>query len=463
MPRPARSLLSALLPLGLCLGLAAISATGLAADPAPAAPADLLQQGVTALQEKRVDEAVTLLGQCVKADPQSARCWWELGWAYYVKRDWPAVIRAWTEVQRLDPAWPDLEKNLAQARSMAVDGSQMDSLRAAAPATFPAATGAAIRLRAVGDLMIGTDFPAGALPPDDGAGAFAKVKTLLQDADITFGNLEGPLCDGGQTTKCGPDSKPGSCYAFRTPTRYAKYYKEAGFDLLSTANNHAGDFGAECRLQTEAALDGQGIRYSGRLGVIASTTANNKKIAMIGFATYAPTYDLNQTAEAVALIKAQAATHDIVIVSFHGGAEGSRAIRVPSGAETFYGENRGDLRMFTHAAIDAGADIVLGHGPHVLRGMELYKNRLIAYSLGNFATYGRFNLSGNQGIGLILEASLGADGAFMGGKLIGTRQEGQGIPVPDPKNAAADLVRLLTTQDFSQYGIKVAQDGSIGR
>ena len=98
-------------------------------------------------------------------------------------------------------------------------------------------------------------------------------------------------------------------------------------------------------------------------------------------------------------------THDIVIVSFHGGAEGSKALHVPYGQETFYGENRGHLREFTHTVIDAGADLVWGHGPHVLRGMEVYKDRLIAYSLGNFATYGRFNTRGQQGLGVCSKPS----------------------------------------------------------
>ena len=145
------------------------------------------------------------------------------------------------------------------------------------------------------------------------------------------------------------------------------------------------------------------------------------------------------------------------------GAEGSGAIRVPSGRESFYGEDRGDLRVFTHAVVDAGADLVLGHGPHVLRGMEVYKDRLIAYSLGNFATYGRFSLSGNQGIGVILDVTLAPDGRFDAGKLIGTRQVGQGVPRLDPANAAANLIRTLIASDFPEHGPRIEQDGSIGR
>ena len=148
-------------------------------------------------------------------------------------------------------------------------------------------------------------------------------------------------------------------------------------------------------------------------------------------------------------------------MSFHGGAEGNKALHVPHGKETFYGENRGDLRTFTHMAIDAGADLVLGHGPHVLRAMEVYNGRLIAYSLGNFATYGRFNLSGNLGIGAVLEVELSKDGEFLGGKLLPTAQEGRGRPVRDSKARAVDLVRMLSKKDFPKRHVRVAKDGSL--
>ena len=102
-----------------------------------------------------------------------------------------------------------------------------------------------------------------------------------------------------------------------------------------------------------------------------------------------------------------------MIVGFHGGAEGATHQHVLEGDETFLGEDRGDLRRFTHAAIDAGADLVLGSGPHVVRAMEIYKGKLIAYSLGNFATYGPFNLNAENGLTLVLEAHLAPDGTFL--------------------------------------------------
>jgi poly-gamma-glutamate capsule biosynthesis protein CapA/YwtB (metallophosphatase superfamily) len=245
------------------------------------------------------------------------------------------------------------------------------------------------------------------------------------------------------------------------PGHYAVYFKDAGFDMVSTANNHSGDFGEVCRAQTEALLDAQGIAHSGRPGDIARLSVKGLKLAMIAFHTSAATHDVRDIDTARALVRSLTASHDIIIVSFHGGAEGARAIHLPQGRETFYGEDRGDLRQFSHAVIDAGADLVLGHGPHVLRGMEVYKERLIAYSLGNFATYGRFTLRGPNGLGLVLEATLSPDGRFLAGQLHPTKQVGAGTPTPDPEGAAIDMVRMLSGSDFQNTGILVAQDGSI--
>jgi poly-gamma-glutamate capsule biosynthesis protein CapA/YwtB (metallophosphatase superfamily) len=310
--------------------------------------------------------------------------------------------------------------------------------------------------------MISTDFPSGVINPEIDA-TFTDVQSWLTDADITFGNLEGPVCDTGKTTKCKPDSKPGSCYAFRTPSTYMPLYKAAGFDVMSTANNHASDFGQACRTETEAHLDAQGIAHTGRPGDIATVTANGLKVAFIGFHTSRNSHYVNDHEKASLLVKAVDQEHDLVVVSFHGGAEGSKALHVPHGTEKFYGENRGNLREFTHTVIDAGADLVLGHGPHVLRGMEVYNDRLIAYSLGNFATYGRFNLSGNLGVGAVLEVIMDKDGLFVSGTVLPTKQKGEGIPVKDPDGKAIDLLRTLSTDDFPSTAVRVAQDGALAR
>ncbi len=316
---------------------------------------------------------------------------------------------------------------------------------AAAPEPF-------LRLRAVGDIMLGTTVPEGKLPPDDGAKLLEGVTALLQDADLTFANLEGPLCDSGTSSKC---RKGGNCFAFRTPTAYGKYLEAAGIDLGSTANNHSGDFGEGCRRETEATLDAHHLAWSGPPGSIAHVTARGKKVALIAFHTSGSCNDVNDLPTAVKLVQQAKKENDLVIVSFHGGAEGTNATRVKDGAERYLGENRGDLKTFTHGVIDAGADLVLGHGPHVVRGMEIYKERLIAYSLGNFATYGRFDLSGALGFTVLLEVSLAEDGRFAGGKLVSTRQEGKGVPFPDEANRGARLVRQLTQLDFPKTGVRI--------
>lgn len=447
-----------------------LASLALAGDPltnAAAVPTNAdLDAGLIALKEKRADDAVTALKRCVGSDPIGVQCHWQLGWAYWLRNDWEAVVREWEAVAAINPAYESVQTQLAAARGQLEVRRLAASSRAKAPATFKseAPSGASIRLRAVGDMMIGTAFPEGALPPNGGADSFASVRDLLRDADTTFGNLEGPLCDlEAPSLKCKPDATPGSCYAFRSPTAYVRWYEDAGFDVVSTANNHAVDFGEECRLQTEQALTKANILYSGRPGTIARWEKNGLKLALIGFHTSTSGHLLTDTDTAVALVKGLTAEADIVIVSFHGGAEGSKATRVPVGGEKFYGEDRGDLRVFTHAVVDAGADLVLGHGPHVLRGMELYQGRLIAYSLGNFATYGRFNLSGNQGIGAILDVTLQKDGGFVNGRILGTRQLGQGVPAPDAENAAADLLRVLSEQDFPGSNVRIAQDGTLSR
>lgn len=458
-----------LLAASLSSFLAWAAPAALAAEPEgpPPGPAhDAWERGIAALGDKDAAGARAAFEQCLAVAPAELSCRWELGWAAWIADDWAGVVAAWEAVAAADPTYATVAKQLPVARANLETAAAAARAREGAPATVPRPTGAlapVIRLRFVGDMMIGSAFPEGVLPPDDGAGAFAEVAALLRDADATIGNLEGPLCDTDEPSdKCKEGAAPGSCYAFRSPVRYAPYYKDAGFDALSTANNHAGDFGDACRLQTEAALDAQGIRWSGRPGTTAEWEVGGRKIGFVAFHTNMACNYLNDPAGVAALVGEVASRTDFVIVMFHGGAEGSKALHVPVGGETFYGEDRGDLRAFARGAIDAGADVVVGAGPHVLRGMETYRDRLVAYSLGNFATYGRFNLSGNMGLGAILEVELAADGRFSAGRILGTRQVGEGLVRPDPANAAADLVRSLTLADFAATGVRIGRDGTIG-
>ncbi|WP_443651672.1 CapA family protein [Corallococcus terminator] len=414
-------------------------------------------RGVEALKSKDGPTAIAELSACVQAAPSRADCRWELGWAYSLDGRWSETLTQWTQVRALKPDQPDLEGALTQARSQAALQARLAQPVDGTPRP-PPPPGAKVRIRATGDLMLGTTVPEGYLPPEGGASVIASVRPLLEDADLTFVNLEGPLCDTGRTTKC---RSPANCYAFRSPTSFGQYIKDAGVDVVSTANNHSGDFGEECRRTTESTLDALGIAWSGPPGSVATMERNGLKIGLVAFHTSAGCNHLNNLPNATALVKQVAATHDIVVVSFHGGAEGGKALHVPQGREMFFGEDRGDLRVFTHAVVDAGAHLVLGHGPHVARAMEFYQGRLIAYSMGNFATYGRFNLKGPQGLGMVLEVELDGQGRFSNGRILPTKQVGEGITQPDPAGNVVSLVRKLSQEDFPDTGARIADDGRL--
>jgi hypothetical protein len=317
---------------------------------------------------------------------------------------------------------------------------------------------------AVGDIMLGTTFPdeskGALLPPDDGAGLLGEVAPLLAAADVAFGNLEGPLLDDGPSEKCAR-SKPGRCYAFRVPTRYAAHLERAGFDVLSVANNHVGDFGDPGRASTRAALERHGIRWSGAPGELARLEVRGTRVGLVAFSTSGGTNDVRDLEGARRIVEGLAAEADVVVVSFHGGAEGAAHQHVPEGKEEFLGEDRGDLRAFARTVVDAGADLVLGHGPHVVRGMEVYRGRLVAYSLGNFATYGPFNLAGPNGLTLVLEVRLAADGAFLGGRIHPARQVKPGGPRLDAAGEVIGVVRRLSREDFGPAAVEVSDDGAL--
>jgi hypothetical protein len=320
-----------------------------------------------------------------------------------------------------------------------------------------------IVVTAVGDVMLGTTFPdlSGAdLPPNDGADLLQEVTPLLKRGDVVLGNLEGPMVDNGVSGKCRGKAL-GRCFAFRVPTRYGAHLKTAGFNVMGLANNHAMDFGAEGRESSRHVLDEQGIAHTGELGDVAHITAKGKKIDVIAFATYPGAYNFLDLDDALETIRRARAAADLVIVSFHGGAEGASHQHVAPGDETFLGEDRGDLRKFAHAAIDAGAQLVIGSGPHVVRAMEIYQGKLIAYSLGNFATYGPFNLNGENGLSLILEVHLAPDGSFFRGQIHPVKQEKPGGPKLDPKLSIVPILRSLSHKDFQQSGVVVGPRGEL--
>jgi hypothetical protein len=323
---------------------------------------------------------------------------------------------------------------------------------AAAPAP-PVEDAEPVTIAAVGDTVMGS-LPYG-LPADGGASFFDEVDHLLV-GDVVLGNLEGTLASGG-VSKCG--SGTSNCFAFRTPPSYARHIKEAGFTVMNLANNHAYDFGASAQRETVAALTRVGVRNTGRPGTMAVQRVGGQRVAILGFASYDWANPLLDISRARKLVREAARKAEIVIVTFHGGAEGSDKTHVPQGSEYFLGENRGDLRRFSKAVIDAGADIVIGHGPHVLRGMEVYKERLIAYSLGNFGGYEVFGLNPTTATSMVLRVTLTPDGRLQRARIRPTQLVGNGTPAPG--GDAISMVRGLSRDDFGARAPRIGAGGVI--
>jgi poly-gamma-glutamate capsule biosynthesis protein CapA/YwtB (metallophosphatase superfamily) len=315
-----------------------------------------------------------------------------------------------------------------------------------------------ITMSANGDTIMGS---APNKLPADPAHFFDSVKSSLQ-GDLVMGNLEQPITDDTGTSKCGSPARA-NCFAFRSPPSYAKYLKAAGYDLMNTANNHSKDFGSAGYANTVSALEGAGLKYTGAEDQITITEVKGIKVAVIGFSPYAGANNLNDLDHAREIVQKAKGEADLVVVQAHIGAEGSDKNHVKPGSELFFGENRGDPLKFTHAVIDAGADVVFAHGPHVLRGMQFYKGHLIAYSLGNFAGGGK-TLS-NNGIlkyGGILHVTLTRDGKFVSGKFLSTYLSSTGVPTRDSTNEEGrKLVTELSKEDFGSTAAQIGSDGSI--
>ncbi|MFC7278548.1 CapA family protein [Paractinoplanes rhizophilus] len=349
------------------------------------------------------------------------------------------------------PQWQEPAAARSTASSPAAAPVESAATEASSPET--------ITVSATGDIMM-SNAP-NKMPPNDGDGFFDSVKEGLR-SDLVMGNLEQPLTTDTGTSKCGSPPGP-NCFAFRSPPGYAKHLKDAGFQLVNLANNHTKDFGSQGAVNTRAALDDAGIKYTGNKDEITVVEVKGIKVAVVGFSGYAGANNLNDLEHSKDVIRAAKEQADLVIVQVHMGAEGATMQHVKPGNEIFYGENRGDPIKFSHTVIDAGADLVVGHSPHVLRGMEFYQGKLIAYSLGNFAGGGK-TLS-SQGVlkyGGILRVTLGKDGSYAGGKFLSTYMSSVGLPTRDAsKETGRKLVAQLSEEDFGDTAAVLGKDGSI--
>ena len=305
-----------------------------------------------------------------------------------------------------------------------------------------------VRIAAVGDMAMAPAF-------DGGATFFSRVRGALR-GDVVLGNLEGTLTTASGS-KCTPSSR--GCFSFRAPPTYARILHRAGFTILNLANNHALDYGRAGQAETVAALDRAGLRHTGRPAEIAYLLRGGVLVAVIGFAPYPWAQNLLDAAAAKRIVRRAARHADVVVVTMHAGAEGSNRGHVRPGTELYLGENRGNPIAFAHAVVDAGADLVIGHGPHVLRGLEWYRGRLIAYSLGNFLGNGTLSISGVLGVSAVLQVRLRQDGSWISGSLVPVRLVPPGLPARDPERSTIPLLRRLSSEDFGRRAVRVSARG----
>ena len=328
--------------------------------------------------------------------------------------------------------------------------TQADTLEDSLPDT--------LTISMVGDIMMGTTFPKNRLPENGGANLFDDCKAILQGSDITVGNLESVMLEGGETWK-----KPSpKCFAFRTPPEYAEWLIDAGFDFVGTANNHANDFLADGAKKTRELLDSIGLAACGWAGKRTYQIVERKGIKF-GFTAFSrDAYNLCSLDEELvdSIIRDLKTRCDILVVSLHAGAEGLAETHLPDEMEYFCNEPRGYVRQMTKQMIDAGADVIFCHGPHVPRCVDVYNGKFIAYSLGNFCTIS-MGISGYCGLAPLIKIKVDANGNFLNGKIYSFRQLPSRGPRLDKKNEAAKLIKQRTAEDCPNSPLAISDNGEI--
>lgn len=319
----------------------------------------------------------------------------------------------------------------------------------------------------MGDVMMGTNFPSEAyVTKDRGQSLFVDCKEYISGADIAVANLEGTCYDGdeGERRKM---TNPRTYFIFRMPGDHAKVLADAGVDVVNCANNHSFDFGITGRKNTLKTIREAGVECTG-IRDLAEGCVIERSGVKFGYVSFAASctqvLDMLDYDEILAQLKKYRPLCDVLMVGFHGGAEGTNALHVPFKEEWYVGEDRGDVHKFAHFCIDNGADIVVGHGPHVPRAVELYKGHFIAYSLGNFcAPYCMGSAAQTGHAPLLLTKINPQNGEFIDGKIYSYRQVSGKGPRTDENNLAAKGMRSLTLSDFPETPLDITEEGVITR
>ena len=334
-----------------------------------------------------------------------------------------------------------------------------------------------VRFCAGGDLTLGTNLDTSwtklvsrrlhrrvaALPAPDSL--VAPLRPLFAGADFALVNVEGAIGDGDPPfDKCAKSTS--GCFALRMPPTAATAIRGLSNHTVvaNLANNHARDAGAEGLRETQRTLERAGVVVTGvdTLPTLA-VTRHGDTVAFLGFATSGGDNDLRDLDAVKRHVARAAATNRRVVVTMHLGAEGADAQRTLDSTERYYDSARGNPVAFADAATAAGADLVIGHGPHVVRAAEWRDSALVLYSLGNLVTYGPFSHREPMRRGVVACATVDGRGAVRDVKLHATMQRAPGRVSIDRSRRALTLIDSLSKLDFPKHGARVQRDGKVVR
>jgi hypothetical protein len=340
-----------------------------------------------------------------------------------------------------------------------------------------------VRLCAGGDVTLGSNLDpewartaAQKLRAEYGLSAdpnalLAPLRPLVADADVVLLNVEGAIGEGYlEERKC--TSRSTNCYAFRQPVAAARALRDLAPEATvvgNVANNHSRDAGPGGFVQTARHLRRAGVRVTGADTLATRVvTLIGDTLAVLGFHTTGERRGLLPDAtdlDAVYRHVARAvASYGTVVVTMHLGAEGIDAQRTRNETEIFLGRyDRGNPVAFADTVFAAGATLIIGHGPHVLRAGEWRDNRLVLYSLGNLLTYGPFGNREPTNRGAIACVTVDSTRHVSEAELRSTVQLAPGVLRVDASERAVQLIDSLSALDFPRTGVRVLPGGAIGR
>ena len=299
--------------------------------------------------------------------------------------------------------------------------------------------------------------------PDD---LIAPLRPLFADADVVLINVEGAIGAGDAPRKC--PKKAQNCFAFRQPVATAHALRSLADSAVivgNVANNHARDAGDDGFLVSLSHLARAGVVVTGADTLATPViTRRGDTIAVLGFYTSSDSPDARDLDAVRRHVRRAVDRWGTVVVTMHLGAEGPTAQRTRDSTELFLGTiDRGNPVAFANAALESGATMVIGHGPHVLRAAEWRDDRLVLYSLGNLLTYGPFRLVEPMNRGTVACAEIDSARHVRAAWLRPTMQLAPGVLRVDTTARATALVDSLSAIDFPTTGVLVGVDGVLRR